>query len=92
MPSFVSGPVDELQAYLQNSPPQLDSMWEFYIDSGNRIPSVGGSELNDSDLRFHVTDLSIPFPKLLYEFKHVNYFFKNFSIPFQSRFFHAAFE
>lgn len=52
--------IDELQGYLLKHPPQLDNLWEFTIES------VTDNEFSNN-MKFLVTDVSIPFPKLLYE-------------------------
>jgi len=61
MLEHLSSPIDELQNYLMDNPPQLDSMWDFTIQS-----SSGWDHL-ESNMQFHVVDVVIPFPKLTYE-------------------------
>lgn len=52
--------VEEIQGFLLSNPPQLDNMWEFSVRS--TLPSSF-----EETFRYMVSDISIPFPKLLYE-------------------------
>jgi hypothetical protein len=55
-----SSPVQQLQSFLERHPPQLDNLWEFSISGGT-------PDYLDPDFKLLVSDVTIPFPKLLYE-------------------------